>query len=190
MAWRGSSRSERVVARMPEPYRGWRAAENEYTFAVHLPLLNPYLKSLADFTHGVNFAVAGSTALDTSSIAKWNIISPLTNSSLNVQLQWFRTHLSTICNSKTGCGQRLEMALFLMGEIGGFDVGSIQKACCGIGGDYDFDLTRFCGAPRVLVCRNPERRVSWDGIHLTQEAYKHMAEWLIRDIMPKIHCIV
>ncbi|KAF8387870.1 hypothetical protein HHK36_026532 [Tetracentron sinense] len=281
--------------------------------AAGLPLLNPYLKRDADFTQGVNFAVAGSTALDTSSLAKRNILSPVTNSSLNVQLEWFKTHLSSICNSKTECGQRLEMGLFMMGEIGGndynyaffqgktidevqkivtdvvhtiknairevinlgalrivvpgnfpigcfpiyltafksndsaaydeskclkdlnnfamyhnnqlqqaieelnrenpdvvvvyadyynafqvllhhasylgFDAGSVQKACCGTGGDYDFDLTRMCGAPGVTVCPNPERRVSWDGVHPTQKAYGHMAEWLIRDIMPKIHCI-
>ncbi|KAF8396261.1 hypothetical protein HHK36_017877 [Tetracentron sinense] len=282
--------------------------------AAHLPLLNPYLKSHSDFTHGVNFAVAGSTALDISSLVKLNIIPLLTKSSLNVQLQWFKTHLSSICKSKTECAQRLEKSLFMMGEIGlndcnyafiegktieevekivpevfqaiknatrevidhgalrivvpgsfplgcfpfylttlksndpaaydefkclkdlnnfsmyynnllqqsilelnqeypnvvvvyadnynafqwlhqhapylGFDVGSIQKACCGIGGDYNFDPILPCGAPLVPVCRHPERRVSWDGIHLTQEAYKQMAKWLIRDIMPKLHFIV
>ncbi|KAF8401452.1 hypothetical protein HHK36_012391 [Tetracentron sinense] len=279
-----------------------------------LPLLNPYLKKDADFSHGVNFAVAGSTALDTSFLAHKNIQSPVTNSSLNVQLDWFNTFVNSVCNSKTECEQRFEMGLFLVGEIGGndynyaffqgktieevqrtivphvvqtikdavrkvidfgaqrivvpgnfpigcmpiyltgfqtndttaydefkclkglnefamyhndhlqqaleelrhehpdvvivyadyynafqwilrhatylgFEAGSTQKACCGVGGDYDFSLTRICGVPGVPVCSNPESRVSWDGIHLTQKAYEYMAEWLIRDITPNIHCI-
>ncbi|MGJ2483471.1 SGNH/GDSL hydrolase family protein, partial [Salmonella enterica subsp. enterica serovar Paratyphi A] len=57
----------------------------------------------------------------------------------------------------------------------GFDTSTKQKACCGSGGDYNFNLTRQCGAdPDVPVCQNPNQLISWDGIHLTQEAYKHM----------------
>ncbi|KAJ0014713.1 hypothetical protein Pint_19757 [Pistacia integerrima] len=69
-----------------------------------------------------------------------------------------------------------------------FDVKSVQKACCGVGGEYDFSLTRMCGAPNVPVCGNPHERISWDGVHLTQKAYKIMASWLIRHIFPKLQC--
>ncbi|KAH7846133.1 hypothetical protein Vadar_010365 [Vaccinium darrowii] len=68
----------------------------------------------------------------------------------------------------------------------GFDTSTKQKACCGSGGDYNFSLTRRCGAPDVPVCQNPDQR--WDGIHLTQEAYKHMTAWLVDDLLPKLHC--
>ncbi|XP_021593074.1 GDSL esterase/lipase At5g03980 [Manihot esculenta] len=71
----------------------------------------------------------------------------------------------------------------------GFDPNSVQKACCGCGGDYDFSLERFCGAPDVPVCAKPEERMSWDGIHSTQKAYFFMARWLIRDIFQKLRCI-
>ncbi|KAE8686619.1 hypothetical protein F3Y22_tig00111053pilonHSYRG00054 [Hibiscus syriacus] len=54
-----------------------------------------------------------------------------------------------------------------------FDPTSLQKVCCGIGGDYNF------GDPEVAVCENPDERLSWDGIHLTQGAYELMATWLI-----------
>ncbi|KAF2317056.1 hypothetical protein GH714_011337 [Hevea brasiliensis] len=42
----------------------------------------------------------------------------------------------------------------------GFDPKSLQKAYCGSGGDYDFSLTRMCGAPNVPVCPKPGERIS------------------------------
>ena len=72
----------------------------------------------------------------------------------------------------------------------GFDEASLQKSCCGIGGDYNFSLMKMCGVGGVSVCSNPDERVSWDGIHFTQKAYKFMADWLIQDILPQLHCIV
>lgn len=38
------------------------------------------------------------------------------------------------------------------------------------------------------VCSNPDEYISFDGLHLTQNAYKHMSTWIIRDILPKLHC--
>ncbi|XP_043694357.1 acetylajmalan esterase-like [Telopea speciosissima] len=281
--------------------------------ALQIPLLNPYLKRDSDFSHGVNFAVAGSTALDTTFLAKQRIFSPLTNSSLFVQLGWFMTHLKSICSTETECRQKLGNSLFLVGEIGGndynyaffqgktmeeveslipsvvqkikdavtevikvgatrvvvpgnfpircipiyltafaindpasydelkclkglnnfamnhniqlqgaisllreeqgsnidiayadyytayqwvlshahflgLDVNSIEKACCGTGGEYNFNLIKMCGAEGVQVCSNPETYMSWDGVHSTQNGYRLMADWLLRDIKPKIRC--
>ncbi|XVF78861.1 hypothetical protein PTKIN_Ptkin14bG0171500 [Pterospermum kingtungense] len=73
-------------------------------------------------------------------------------------------------------------------RILGFDNNSLQKACCGIGGDYNYSLMKMCGASRIPVCSNPAKFVSWDGIHPTQQAYKFMARWLIHDIYPKLQC--
>jgi lysophospholipase L1-like esterase len=70
----------------------------------------------------------------------------------------------------------------------GFDTASLQKSCCGIGGDYDFSMIQKCGDLGVPVCHNPNERISWDGIHLTQKAYQYMAYWLIYDILPKLQC--
>ncbi|KAK7827580.1 gdsl esterase/lipase [Quercus suber] len=70
----------------------------------------------------------------------------------------------------------------------GFDAASVQKACCGVGGAYDFSLDKMCGAPDVPVCPNPYEFISWDGIHMTQNAYKNMANWVINDILPKLNC--
>ncbi|OMP01259.1 14-3-3 protein [Corchorus olitorius] len=70
----------------------------------------------------------------------------------------------------------------------GFDDKSTHSACCGIGGDYNFNNSRMCGAAGVAVCSNPDEYVSWDGLHLTQRAYKLCAGWLIHHLYPKLQC--
>ncbi|PIA50579.1 hypothetical protein AQUCO_01200044v1 [Aquilegia coerulea] len=280
--------------------------------ALRLPLLNPYLNPSAAVDHGVNFAVAGSTALDSSFFRERNLHVPASNSPLSTQLNWFRDHLSRVCHNPVECANRLEHSLVFVGEIGGndynygffqgksmeeirsyvpqvvqaitnavrevihagavrivvpgnfpigcipiyltafqtsdprayddmkclaglngfaryhndylqgalaelrhefpdvvilygnyyaafesiihrasslgFDVANAAKACCGVGGAYNFDSNRMCGSPGVPVCPNPARRIHWDGVHLTQDAYMHMAQWLLADLLPKVQC--
>ncbi|KAM0946989.1 putative carboxylesterase [Dioscorea sansibarensis] len=88
-----------------------------------LPFLPPYLHRNADFSHGANFAVAGSTALDHSFFVNNNITIAITPQSLQTQLDWFADYLD-----KSGCRGRLkqchekfEDALFWIGEIGAND---------------------------------------------------------------------
>ncbi|KAH7845576.1 hypothetical protein Vadar_003670 [Vaccinium darrowii] len=278
-----------------------------------LPFLNPYKNGAGDFTHGVNYAVAGSTALPTEVLAQKGIPSMVTSSSLNVQLDWMSTYFNSICHTERDCLEMLQKSLFMVGEIGGndynyalllrksidevksmvpevvgaimdavkqvigygavrvvvpgnfpigclpiyltafqtnnsnaydeqhclkdlnsfskyhndqlqqaiqelqkgypnvviaygdyyqafqwlfqnaqylgFDGASTQKACCGTGGDYNFNLDKMCGAPGTSVCQNPSEFLSWDGIHLTEEAYKWMARWLVEDILPSLLCL-
>ncbi|KAK3019831.1 hypothetical protein RJ639_005133 [Escallonia herrerae] len=89
--------------------------------AAGLPLLNPYENAAANFRHGVNFAVASSTALSFQALAAKDIVSPVTNSSLDVQLDWMSRHLSSICHSNKDCAKKLKHSLFMVGEIGGND---------------------------------------------------------------------
>lgn len=89
--------------------------------ALHLPLLHPYLETNASFSHGVNFAVAGSTALDNSFFAERNISVPSTNIPLSQQVKWFKKHLNSVSNSRSQIKKRLRRALIMMGEIGGND---------------------------------------------------------------------
>jgi phospholipase/lecithinase/hemolysin len=57
----------------------------------------------------------------------------------------------------------------------GFDAASTRKACCGTGGgDYNFDRTRMCGMEGTAACTEPSKYVSWDGIHMTEAAYRAM----------------
>ncbi|XP_057962348.1 acetylajmalan esterase-like [Malania oleifera] len=281
--------------------------------AAGLPFVNPYMNRDANFGHGVNFAVAGSTALPTDVLARNGIVSLVTNTSLHVQLHSMLSHFNSICSNQRDCVEKLQTALFMVGETGGndynyalfqgksteqlkslvpnvvatikhavervieygaarvvvpgnfpigcmpiyltgfhtndsaaydqfgclkelnnfamyhndhlqkainelvgknpnaiiayadyynaflsllqnapslgFDELSTQKACCGKGGDYDFDLANMCGALGVPVCPDPHRHISWDGVHLTSNAYKYMSDWVIKDLLPKLQCI-
>ncbi|XP_011623527.1 GDSL esterase/lipase At1g28590 isoform X1 [Amborella trichopoda] len=85
--------------------------------ALGLPLLPAYLSTLDggdDFSKGVNFAVGGATALDSSSQS-------VTNISLNAQLQWFHQLLPSICKPYSDCKEFMKKSMFLVGEIGGND---------------------------------------------------------------------
>ncbi|KAL6899636.1 hypothetical protein ACP4OV_006294 [Aristida adscensionis] len=86
-----------------------------------LPLLRPYLDKGADFTHGVNFAVAGATALDAAALARRGVAVPHTNSSLGIQLQWFKDFMSATTKSPEEIRDMLAHSLVMVGEIGGND---------------------------------------------------------------------
>ncbi|MED6195211.1 hypothetical protein PIB30_035910 [Stylosanthes scabra] len=91
------------------------------------PLLKPYMgikKGKIDSwntTEGVNFAVAGATALDSSYYLEKGIYNIKTNYTLGVQLNWFMDLLPSICTSPSECKELLGSSLFLVGEIGGND---------------------------------------------------------------------
>jgi hypothetical protein len=58
----------------------------------------------------------------------------------------------------------------------GFDAASTRKACCGGGGgEYNFDWWRMCGFDGAAACAEPSTYLSWDGIHMTQAAYRAMS---------------
>ncbi|XP_010277742.1 PREDICTED: GDSL esterase/lipase At1g28610-like [Nelumbo nucifera] len=61
----------------------------------------------------------------------------------------------------------------------GFTNGALT-ACCGGGGPYNYDRTAMCGDAGSRTCEDPSSYVSWDGIHLTEAAYRLIAEGLIR----------
>ena len=49
-------------------------------------------------------------------------------------------------------------------------------ACCGSGrGAYNFNMTAFCGAAGTAACNDPSEYVSWDGVHFTEAANRHIA---------------
>ncbi|XP_021732268.1 acetylajmalan esterase-like [Chenopodium quinoa] len=89
--------------------------------ALDIRHLNPYLKRDADFTHGVNFAVAGATAFPAEFLADKNIVNSVTNSSLSVQLDWMWSHFNSICYNDQDCAEKLKNSLFVVGEIGSND---------------------------------------------------------------------
>jgi len=72
--------------------------------AFGLPDLKPYLelgKGLHHVRSGVNFAVAGATALDPTFFYAQDLGSLLwTNHTLNVQLSWFKGLKSSLCTTQ------------------------------------------------------------------------------------------
>ncbi|KAK8629351.1 hypothetical protein V6N13_078194 [Hibiscus sabdariffa] len=57
--------------------------------------------------------------------------------------------------------------------------GGTLKACCGGGGPYNFNNSARCGHAGSEACQNPSIYSNWDGIHLTEAAYRHVALALI-----------
>ncbi|CAO2205160.1 unnamed protein product [Urochloa humidicola] len=61
----------------------------------------------------------------------------------------------------------------------GFDGRWRLQACCGAGGEYNYNPIAACGFPGATACADPNRAVNWDGIHLTEAAYRDIAgAWL------------
>lgn len=65
--------------------------------AAGIPFLNPYLNSTGNFSHGVNFAVGGSTSLP----EKKDATISRTGRSLDAQLNWMSTFFASWCTSHT-----------------------------------------------------------------------------------------
>lgn len=95
--------------------------------SLSLPFLPPYLKKDADTSHGVNYAVAGSTAIRHSFFVKNNLTLDITPQSLQTQLNWFQ---KTEVEAKGCKGARVTPkeckavfgdALIWVGEIGAND---------------------------------------------------------------------
>lgn len=52
-------------------------------------------------------------------------------------------------------------------------------ACCGLGGRYNFNFSIKCGTIETECCSDPSKYVNWDGIHLTEAAYRWISEGLL-----------
>ncbi|KAL1201501.1 GDSL esterase/lipase [Cardamine amara subsp. amara] len=83
------------------------------------PLPQRRHKSPSSFKNGVNFAVSGSTALNSSFFTARNLHVPATNTSLSTQLALFKSHLRSTCHSSSS--DCLKQSLLMVGEIGGND---------------------------------------------------------------------
>ncbi|KAL5989586.1 hypothetical protein ACLOJK_010479 [Asimina triloba] len=63
----------------------------------------------------------------------------------------------------------------------GFGSGALA-ACCGGGGPYNYNASATCGGQHGwTVCDEPSSHVAWDGVHLTEAAYRSIAHALIRE---------
>ncbi|XP_044964583.1 GDSL esterase/lipase At1g28600-like [Hordeum vulgare subsp. vulgare] len=62
----------------------------------------------------------------------------------------------------------------------GLNSSTTLLTCCGAGGPpYNYDFNAGCGLPGVEACANPSEALQWDGFHLTESAYRVVADgWL------------
>ncbi|EEF51862.1 Esterase precursor, putative [Ricinus communis] len=91
-----------------------------------LPFLPPYLNLKGSPTNGVNFAVAGSTAINHAFFEKNNLTLDITPQSIQTQIIWFNEYLEKQgCNgsvsSSPECRAAFGEALIWVGEIGAND---------------------------------------------------------------------
>lgn len=71
------------------------------------------------------------------------------------------------------------MNLYRSPEKYGFKAGAL-RACCGAGGPYNYNASAQCGYPPATSCDDPSLYVGWDGLHLTEAAYKWIARGLLQ----------
>lgn len=90
--------------------------------SLSLPYLPPYLHKKGNDTFGVNFAVAGSTAINHLFFVRNNLTLDVTPQSIQTQLLWFNRYLeSQGCkgvNESSECKVDFDDTLFWFGEIG------------------------------------------------------------------------
>ncbi|KAF5730921.1 GDSL esterase/lipase [Tripterygium wilfordii] len=108
-------------------YSDGRLVIDFVTQELYLPFLQPYIllkdKTNASSSSGVNFAVAGSTAINHAFFVKNNLTLDVTPQSIQTQLIWFNKFLeSQGCKggvtTTPGCKASVDDALFWVGEIG------------------------------------------------------------------------
>ncbi|KAI7755906.1 hypothetical protein M8C21_013673, partial [Ambrosia artemisiifolia] len=63
------------------------------------------------------------------------------------------------------------MQAFLSPYKYGFTNGAL-KACCGGGGPFNYNSSVACSEPLSTSCAEPDTYFNWDGLHLTEAAYR------------------
>uniref|UniRef100_A0A0E0DX81 Esterase n=1 Tax=Oryza meridionalis TaxID=40149 RepID=A0A0E0DX81_9ORYZ len=63
---------------------------------------------------------------------------------------------------------------------GNYGFSTVFETCCGSGGGkFNYNNAARCGMSGASACSNPASHLSWDGIHLTEAAYKQITDgWL------------
>ncbi|XP_026416641.1 GDSL esterase/lipase At2g27360-like [Papaver somniferum] len=74
----------------------------------------------------------------------------------------------------------VSMKFYQSPELLRFTSGAL-KACCGGKGPYSVNQSVECGSVDAIVCEDPSTYVSWDGVHLTEVAYKFLANGLMQE---------
>ncbi|CAO2205117.1 unnamed protein product [Urochloa humidicola] len=52
----------------------------------------------------------------------------------------------------------------------------VLAVCCGGPGRYNYNDSVACGDPAATPCTDPSGSLYWDGVHLTEAGYRHVAD--------------
>ena len=58
----------------------------------------------------------------------------------------------------------------------------VLTACCGGPGRYNYNDSVACGDADATLCTDPSGSLYWDGVHLTEAGYRHVADGWVRSI--------
>jgi len=61
------------------------------------------------------------------------------------------------------------------------------RACCGVGGNYNYDATIWCGSTGIIngnvvkaeACADPASYIIWDGVHWTDHANRLITQAIL-----------
>ncbi|XP_019253100.1 PREDICTED: GDSL esterase/lipase At5g45910 isoform X2 [Nicotiana attenuata] len=123
------------------------------------------------------FGTTNKAAYDNNGCLKaYNAFSKYHNSQLKLSLEKLREeypHAKIIYADYYGAAKRL----FHAPKHHGFS--NTLVACCGGGGPYNFNNSARCGHIGSKACLDSSKFANWDGIHLTEAAYHHIAKGLL-----------
>ena len=57
----------------------------------------------------------------------------------------------------------------------------IEQVCC-VDGNRTISFPMPCGLPSTIVCDDPSKYFSWDGLHLTEATYELIAISVLEDL--------
>ncbi|XXG90160.1 hypothetical protein AAC387_Pa12g1988 [Persea americana] len=119
----------------------------------------------------------------TGCLKKWNEFTEYKNKRLIKELDRLRYRYphATIIYADY---YNIAMRVFRSPHKFGFSKGALT-ACCGGGGPYNFNVSAPCGTTQAKSCNEPSLYFNWDGIHLTEAAYK----WIASVLMEGPHAI-
>ncbi|KAJ6832676.1 GDSL esterase/lipase-like [Iris pallida] len=116
--------------------------------------------------------------LDTGCIKWMNVFAEYHNHKLLEELDRLRKHNPSTTIIYVDY-YNAAMNIFRSPDSYGFGREPFAACCGGGGGPHNFDPSILCGSDKAKVCDNPSEYISWDGLHLTEAAYKTIADMVI-----------
>uniref|UniRef100_M8BFR5 GDSL esterase/lipase n=1 Tax=Aegilops tauschii TaxID=37682 RepID=M8BFR5_AEGTA len=149
-----------------------------------VPFLPPSKANGTDFKQGANMAITGAPAMDApffrglSLSDKCNDLSTFHNNLLQAKIARLRKRYARA--ARIMYAEFYSAVYDMVQNPKKYGFNAVFEACCGSGGGkYNYANSARCGMQGATACANPADHLSWDSIHLTEAAYKHITDgWL------------